>query len=294
MYGIAGERRLTEYEIPWLSGYEGSRPVRIGNAAYSQPQLDIYGEILDAFHVGRIHKIGPSNEAWRVAKTLLNALESEWQRKDNGLWEVRGAAQHFTHSKVMAWVAADRAVKAVERYDREGPVEKWRSLRDTIHEDVCRNGFDAERNTFVQYYGGTALDASLLMMPLVGFLPPRDPRVVGTVEAIRRELVHDGLVIRYATHTGVDGLPGGEGTFLACSFWLADALAMMGRTKEARDLFERLLDLRNDVGLLAEEYDPIGRRQLGNFPQAFSHIGLINTAHNLTTRRGPAEERAKG
>jgi GH15 family glucan-1,4-alpha-glucosidase len=293
MYGLAGERQLPEREICWLAGYEGSRPVRIGNAAHSQFQLDVYGEIADAFHVARRYGIESHDDSWRVEKALLDFLESAWRQADEGIWEVRGPRRHFTHSKVMAWVAADRAIKAVERFGLEGPIERWRALRATIHAEVCRQGFSSERNAFVQFYGGRTLDAALLMIPLVGFLPAGDPRAAGTVAAIERELMADGLVRRYSTASGVDGLPAGEGAFLACTFWLADNYAMMGRYDEARTLFERLLALRNDVGLLAEEYDPRDLRQLGNFPQAFSHVALINTAHNLTTHLGPADSRAE-
>jgi GH15 family glucan-1,4-alpha-glucosidase len=292
LYGVGGERRIPEQELPWLSGYENSRPVRIGNAAHEQLQLDVYGELLDAFHVARKFGLPAYDHAWEVEKVLLDYLESAWQLPDQGIWEVRGPARHFTHSKVMAWVAADRAVKAVDRFGLAGPVEHWRELRAKIHDDVCTKGFDSERNSFVQSYGSKALDAALLMIPLVGFLPPGDARMVGTVEAIGRELSHDGLVRRYASEQAVDGLPAGEGTFLTCSFWLVDNLAMLGRWDEARERFEALLALRNDVGLLAEEYDPVERRQLGNFPQAFSHVGLINSAHNLTVAAGPAKERA--
>jgi GH15 family glucan-1,4-alpha-glucosidase len=293
LYGIAGERRIAELELPWLPGYENSRPVRIGNAACEQVQLDVYGELFDAFHVARKYGIPAHDHCWEVEKVLLEHLESAWQLPDHGIWEVRGRARHFTHSKVMAWVAADRAVKAVERFGLDGPADRWRRLRRTIHADVCAKGFDPERNSFVQSYDSRALDAALLMIPLVGFLPPRDPRVAGTVEAIRRELTHDGLVRRYLTDEAIDGLPEGEGTFLTCSFWLVDNLALLGRWQEACELFEALLALRNDVGLLAEQYDPVERRQLGNFPQAFSHVGLINSAHNLTATRGPAKERAE-
>ena len=293
LYGVAGERRISELELPWLAGYENSRPVRIGNAAHEQLQLDVYGELLDAFHVARKHGIPARDHAWDVEKALLDHLEGAWQLPDHGIWEVRGQPRHFTHSKVMAWVAADRGVKAVERFGLDGPADRWRRLRAKIHADVCAKGFNRERNAFVQSYDGKDLDAALLMIPMVGFLPPRDPRVVGTVEAIQRELTHDGLVRRYLTDEAVDGLPAGEGTFLTCSFWLVDNLTMLGRWDEACELFETLLALRNDVGLLAEEYDPIQRRQLGNFPQAFSHVGLINSAHNLTVARGPAKERAE-
>jgi GH15 family glucan-1,4-alpha-glucosidase len=266
--------------------------VRIGNAAHSQLQLDVYGELMDVMHVARKFKLENSEDAWRFQKTLMDYLETDWHREDEGIWEVRGPRRDFTHSKVMAWVAFDRAVKAVERYRLDGPVSKWRRLRDLVHADVCEHGFDRQRNSFVQYYGGDTLDAALLMMAPVGFLPPDDPRIVGTVEAIQRELMSDGLVARYQTRPGIDGLPPGEGAFLACSFWLADNLVMMGRVEEAKALFRRLLALRNDLGLLAEEYDPIARRQLGNFPQAFSHVALVNTAHNLMRLRGPAKSRA--
>jgi GH15 family glucan-1,4-alpha-glucosidase len=294
MYGLAGERRLTEFEAPWLPGYENSAPVRLGNAAHDQFQLDVYGEIFDVFHVARRYGFNPGEDAWKVAHVLMDFVEQHWQETDEGIWEVRGPRRHFTHSKVMAWVAADRAVKAVERYGRDGPLDRWRTLRDAIHADVCRNGFRADRNAFVQYYGADTLDASVLMMALVGFLPATDPRIVGTVEAIQRDLMDEGMVRRYASDTpGVDGLPPGEGAFLPCTFWLADNLAMMGRYDEARTIFERLVGLCNDVGLLSEEYDPRGKRQLGNFPQAFTHVFLINTAHNLSRIEGPAHERAK-
>jgi len=293
MYGLAGERRLTELELPWLPGYERSAPVRAGNAAHDQFQLDVYGEVMDVLHVARRHSVNFRDDAWPMQQVLMEFLESHWDQPDEGLWEVRGPRRHFTHSKVMAWVAADRAVKAVERHGLEGPVERWRSLRAAIHADVCRHGFNPERNAFVQYYGGSALDASLLMMPLVGFLPVNDPRVAGTVDAIQRELMRDGFVMRYISEEGcVDGLPPGEGVFLPCTFWLADNLAMMGRYEEARRIFVRLLGVCNDVGLLSEEYDPDLKRQLGNFPQAFTHVFLINTAHNLTLGEGPALHRA--
>jgi GH15 family glucan-1,4-alpha-glucosidase len=292
LYGIAGERRCTEFEVPWLRGYENSAPVRIGNAAHRQLQLDIYGEVMDVFHTTRRHSIAPGEDAWRVEQLLMDFLESNWQQPDEGIWEVRGPRRQFTHSKVMAWVGADRAVKAVERYGLEGSLEKWRALRAAIHADVCRHGFNQERNAFVQFYNGAELDAAVLMIPLVGFLPANDARVVSTVEAIMKELMDDGLVVRYETGQGkVDPLPAGEGAFIPCTLWLADNLALMGRYKEARELFERIIALRNDVGLLAEEYDARARRQLGNFPQAFTHVFLINTAHNLTKISGPAEAR---
>ena len=294
MYGLAGERRLTEFEAHWLPGYENSVPVRLGNAAHEQLQLDVYGEILDAFHAARRYGCDPGEDAWRVAVKLMEFIEQHWSDPDEGIWEVRGPRRHFTHSKVMAWVATDRAIKAVERHARQGPVDRWRELRDTIHADVCSQGFNTSRNSFVQYYGADTLDASVLMMTLVGFLPASDPRIVGTVAAIQRDLMVDGLVRRYSTEIpGVDGLPPGEGAFLPCTFWLADNLAMMHRYDEARAIFERLLTICNDVGLLSEEYDPRGKRHLGNFPQAFTHVFLINTAHNLSRSEGPAKERAK-
>jgi GH15 family glucan-1,4-alpha-glucosidase len=293
MYGVAGERRLTELELDWLPGYEGAAPVRIGNAAYRQVQLDIFGEVMDALHVARREGLPPDENAWRVQRELLEHLETVWDKPDEGIWEVRGPRRHFTHSKVMAWVALDRAVKGVEHLELDGPVDRWRRLRDAIHAEVCREGYDPARNTFVQYYGGHDLDASLLMLALVGFLPPTDSRVRGTVEAIERELMQDGLVLRYPTRREVDGLPPGEGMFLACSFWLTDNYALLGRHADARRSYERLLALCNDVGLLAEQYDPGARRLVGNFPQAFSHVSLVNTACNLSRKRGPADIRPK-
>ncbi len=292
MYGIGGERRLTELEVPWLPGYEGSKPVRIGNAACTQLQLDVFGEVMDALHQGR--KVGlPAHEpAWDMQRALLAHLEKVWQEPDAGLWEVRGPPRHFTYSKVMAWVAFDRAIKGVEAWQLPGPVERWRELRARIHDDVCTRGFRASKGVFVQSYGSDDLDASLLLLPITGFLPCHDPRMAATVEAIRRDLTEGGLVLRYRTRRGLDGLPPGEGVFIACSFWLVDVLCMQGRIAEARALFERLLELRNDLGLLAEEYDPVGRRLLGNFPQAFSHVGLVNSAMGLSEHAMPAEERA--
>ena len=291
MYGLGGERRLTELELEWLPGYEGSYPVRIGNAAHRQHQLDVYGEVMDALHLARRSGLPPSENAWRVQHALLGFLETDWHKPDEGIWEVRGPRRQFTHSKVMAWVAMDRAVKSVEEFGLEGHASKWRQIRQQIHDEVCREGFDPALNSFVQYYGSKDPDASLLMLPLVGFLPATDPRMLGTVEYIQRRLVRDGFVDRYPSVPEVDGLPPGEGAFLLCTFWLADNLALQGRHTEARDTFERLLDLRNDVGLLSEQVDRDARRLLGNFPQAFSHVGLINTARNLTRRGGPAEDR---
>jgi GH15 family glucan-1,4-alpha-glucosidase len=293
IYGIAGERRLTELELPWLPGYEDSRPVRIGNAAFQQLQIDVYGELMDAMHVGHKFRLEAHEESWRVQKVLLGHLAQVWDDPDEGIWEVRGPRRHFTHSKLMAWVAFDRAIKAGESFGLSGPLDEWRGLRARIHEDVCSKGFDPDQNSFVQYYGGNEVDAALLLIPQVGFLPPEDPRVQGTVAAIERELMAGGLVLRYRTDDSVDGLPPGEGTFLACSFWLADVYEMLGRHEEAERLFEHLLSLRNDLGLLAEEYDPRARRQLGNFPQGFSHVALVNTANNLISRLGPAEQRAE-
>ena len=292
MYGIGGERRLPEYELPWLGGYGGSRPVRIGNAAHTQRQIDMFGEIMDAFYSANLHGITPQDNARHVQEALLEHLEGRWNLPDAGIWEMRGKQWRHTHSAVMAWVAFDRALKSSAAFGVKGPVERWTASRDRIHDEVCRRGYDSERGAFVQAYGGKTLDAALLRIPLVGFLPPDDPRVVGTVEAIARELVVDGFVARYETASAADGLPPGEGCFLICSFWLADNFALMGRKDEARRLFERVLGVRNDVGLLAEEYDPRTRHFLGNFPQAFSHVGLINTAHNLTLADGPADRRA--
>jgi GH15 family glucan-1,4-alpha-glucosidase len=291
LYGVAGERLVPEWEIGWLPGYAGSTPVRVGNAAASQFQLDVYGEVMDAFHTARRLGVPPDENAWHVQRRMVEYVERAWWEPDEGIWEVRGPRRHFTHSKVMAWVALDRAVKAVERFGLEGPVDRWRTARDQIHADVCAKGYDPEIGAFVQFYGGRLLDASLLMIPLVGFLSADDPRMRGTVKAIEERLTTDGFVARYPTVPEVDGLPPGEGAFLPCSFWLADNLALQGRHDEARALFERLLAVRNDVGLLAEEYEPRTRRLLGNFPQAMSHMALINTAANLTKARGPAQDR---
>ncbi len=293
MYGIAGERRLPEWELAWLPGYEGSAPVRVGNAAAAQLQLDVYGEVLDALYQGCKGGLARHDASWDLQRAMLSHLEKVWMQPDKGIWEMRGPPRHFTYSKVMCWVAFDRAVKMVEGMGLPGPVEKWRELRERIHEDVCKRGFSARRGCFVQCYGSEELDGALLLIPITGFLSATDPRMVATVDAIQRELTIDGLVQRYLTQESIDGLPPGEGVFLACSFWLADNLCLQGRWDEARELFERLLGLTNDVGLLAEEYDPVAKRFLGNFPQAFSHVALVNTAMNLGHREKPAEQRAE-
>ncbi|MBT2504340.1 glycoside hydrolase family 15 protein [Streptomyces sp. ISL-98] len=287
MYGISGERRLPEVELPWLRGYEGSAPVRIGNEAVKQLQLDVYGEVIDSLHLARSSGLVAKPHAWNLQLSLLGFLESTWREPDEGLWEVRGPRRHYVYSKVMAWVAADRAVRALEEHPTlRGDADRWRAMRDEVHREVCEKGFDPERNTFTQSYGSTELDAATLLIPRLGFLPPDDPRVLGTIEAVRTGLAHNGFIRRYTTdrrdRIAVDGLPGSEGAFLACSFWLVDALRLTGREKEACELFERLLSLRNDVGLLAEEYDAATGRQLGNFPQAYSHIGLVVSALALT------------
>jgi GH15 family glucan-1,4-alpha-glucosidase len=298
MYGPAGERRLTEYELPDLPGYEGSEPVRIGNAASGQFQLDVYGEVMDAMHQGRRAGVAEETFGWALQCALMDYLESAWKEPDEGIWEVRGPRRHFTHSKVMAWVAADRAVQAVARFGNDGPADRWRALRSDIFDEVCAKGFDTERNTFTQYFGSKDVDAALLMIPLVGFLPADDSRMQGTLAAVERELTTpEGFVRRYVGEDSdeVDGLPPGEGAFLACTFWLADNLALAGRQHDAEALFDRLLTLRNDVGLLAEEYDPVAQRLVGNFPQAFSHVSLVNTAYNLSAGvAGPARAREAG
>jgi GH15 family glucan-1,4-alpha-glucosidase len=291
MYGVAGERRIPELELPWLPGYEGSRPVRIGNAAAGQVQLDVYGEVIDALHSARNLGADAAEDAWRLEIDLLAHLERCWREPDEGIWEVRGPRRHFTHSKVLGWVAFDRAVKDAVRLGLPGPVDRWRAVRDAIQADVLAHAWDPARRTFTQSYGSRALDAALLLIPALGFLPPHDPRVQGTLAAIERELDRDGFVIRYDTELADDGLPPGEGAFLACSFWLVDALVLCGRREEAARRFERLLALANDVGLLAEMYDPIARRQVGNFPQAFSHVALVTSALNLSQLRGPAHTR---
>jgi GH15 family glucan-1,4-alpha-glucosidase len=293
LYGVGGQRRILESELDWLPGYAGSRPVRIGNAAHEQFQLDVYGEVMDALQQARVHGLDPSDHAWSLQRNLMEFLEGAWDRSDEGIWEVRGPRRHFTHSKVLAWVAFDRAVQAVERFARPGPVERWRRLREEIHQEVCREGFNVELNSFTQSYGSDELDASTLLIPILGFLPADDPRVAGTIAAVERDLMRDGFVERYKPkeQNDVDGLPGGEGVFLPCSFWLVDAMLMQGRDEAARELFERLLAVSNDLGLLSEEYDPAEKRLLGNFPQAFTHVGLVNSAYNLSHHDSPMDQR---
>jgi GH15 family glucan-1,4-alpha-glucosidase len=293
MYGVAGERRLPEWEVDWLAGYEGARPVRVGNAAVHQLQLDVPGEVMDSLYLARRAGLQPAEAVWSMQQALLTFLEPRWNNPDEGLWEIRGRPRHFVHSKIMCWVAYDRGVRMAEEFGRPGPTGRWRRIRDQIHREVCAKGYDAKRNTFTQSYGSVDLDAALLLIPQVGFLPADDPRVAGTVTAVHRELSEHGFVHRYPTHPGVssDGLTGVEGAFLACSFWLADGFRAIGREDDARELFERLLSLRNDVGLLAEEYDPRARRQVGNFPQAFSHVPLIRTAYDLSGHGGPRRGR---
>ena len=293
LYRLGGERWIVERDVPWLAGYRGASPVRVGNAASTQVQLDVYGELIDAlFQEVQSHLVRPS-ESWDLQTALIGHLEEIWDQPDESIWEVRGDPRHFTFSKAMVWVAMDRGVRAAEQYDLPAPLEQWKALRDRIHAQVCEQGFNTTKNSFVQYYGSDEVDASLLLLPLVGFLSPQDPRIQGTVAAVERELMVDGLVRRYNTRESVDGLAAGEGVFLACSFWYVDNLVLQGRRDEARAMFERLLTLRNDVGLLAEEYDPVGRCQLGNFPQAFSHLALINSALNLEDSHGPAQKRRR-
>jgi GH15 family glucan-1,4-alpha-glucosidase len=296
MYGVDGQRRLPELELDWLPGYEGSRPVRIGNEAATQYQLDVYGELMDALHQARAHGIPPDEDAWLLQRKLMDFLEGHWQDRDNGIWEMRGPRRHFTHSKMMAWAGADRAVKAVEDFGLDGPVDRWKRLRQDILDEVCEKGFDRERNTFTQHYGSESLDAALLMMPNIGFLPASDSRVRGTVEAVEKELMQNGFVQRYTMTEAteqIDGLPQGEGAFLPCTFWLADNYILRGQVEKGRALFERMLDLRNDVGLLSEEFDPHTGRLVGNFPQALSHIPLVDTAFNLASSQGPSQRRAE-
>ena len=293
LYGIAGERGVREWEVPWLTGYHGASPVRVGNAASSQLQLDVYGELIDALYQEATLGLVRPTESWALQRSLIGHLETVWMQPDESIWEVRGGARHFTFSKVMVWVALDRAIRGAEAFGLPAPLERWRALRTRIHETVCRDGFNQNLGTFVQSFGGDTLDASLLLLPLVGFLPPDDPRIEGTVAAIGRDLMADGLIRRYRTGETRDGLPGGEGVFLACSFWYVDNLVLQGKHQQACDMFDRLLALTNDVGLLAEEYDPAGKRQLGNFPQAFSHLALINSALNLDSHAGPAVRRSQ-
>jgi len=292
MYGIAGEHRLTEWEVPWLAGYEGAKPVRIGNGAHDQLQLDVYGEVVDALYQAEKGGVPQSDDSWALQKALLAHLETVWMEPDRGIWESRGEPRHYTFSKVMAWVAFDRAIRSVAELGRDGPVARWREVAAKIHRDVCRNAWSEELGSFVQAYGAARLDGSLLLLPTTGFLPPNDPRIVGTVRAVQTRLVVDGFVMRHDPAEVETGLVHGEGAFLACSFWLADALAMIGERAEAERIYERLLSVRNDVGLLSEEYDVTAKRLVGNFPQAFSHIALINTAHNLTLAQKPARQRA--
>jgi GH15 family glucan-1,4-alpha-glucosidase len=292
MYGVTGERRLTELEAGWLPGFGGSQPVRIGNAAAEQLQLDVFGEVMDVLALARETQVGPSDDAWSMQRGLMRHLTGVWRQPDEGIWEVRGGRQHFTYSKVMAWVAFDRAARAVERFGMSGPARQWRATADEIHREVCEKAFDTDRGTFTQAYGSKALDAAVLLIPQVGFLPPDDPRVIGTVEAVQKELGYDGFVRRYIASHVDDGLAGDEGVFLICSFWLADSLALIGRVGEARNLYDRLVALRNDVGLLAEEYDPETGRMLGNFPQAFSHLGLVNTGWHLNSSESPLRRSA--
>lgn len=292
MYAVDGTRRLDEQEIPWLAGFEASRPVRIGNAAFGQRQLDVYGEVMDALYQCHAHGLPPEEDSWNLRRAMLEFLETCWQEPDEGIWEVRGPPRQFTHSKVMAWVAFDRGVRRLESHHLAGgPLDRWRALRERMHTEICEASYDAEVGAFMQYPGATTLDASVLQIPLVGFLPPSDPRVLGTLRAIEARLLEGGFVRRYDADRHVDGLPEGEGVFLPCSFWLADNWVLAGRKAEAQQMFERLIGLCNDVGLLAEEYDPVKGRLLGNFPQAFSHVSLINTARNLTDPSGPARRR---
>ncbi len=289
---MAGERSLIEYEVPWLPGYESSPPVRIGNAASGQLQLDVYGELMDALYQSRRGGLTPRESDWGLQRKLLEHVERVWAMPDEGIWETRGPSQHFTFSKVMAWVALDRGIRTAETFGLDGPLDRWKDVCHAIHAEVCARGFDRDLGSFVQAYGSRELDASLLLLPTMGFLPATDPRIAGTVEAVERHLLVDGFVLRYNSASTEDGLPPGEGAFLACTFWLADAYVLLGRMEDARRLFDGVLAIANDVGLLAEEYDPRLRRMVGNFPQAFSHVALINTAHNLARAVKPATQRA--
>jgi GH15 family glucan-1,4-alpha-glucosidase len=292
LYGVAGERRLVEYELPWLPGYEASPPVRVGNLASRQLQLDVYGELMDALYQARRGGLTPRDSDWAFQRTLLEHVETVWTSRDEGIWETRGPSQHFTFSKVMAWVALDRGIRTAEEFGLTGPLDRWKDVRRTIHQEVCARGFDRDLGSFVQAFGSTELDASLLLLPTTGFLPVTDARIAGTIDAVERHLLVDGFVLRYNSARTEDGLPPGEGAFLACTFWLADAYVLLGRMDDARRLFENVLAIANDVGLLAEEYDPRRRRLVGNFPQAFSHVALINTAYNLAHAAKPAAQRA--
>lgn len=292
MYGIAGDRLLSEHSIPWLPGYDGSQPVRVGNAAHTQRQLDVFGEVMDALYQADRGRLETGEEHWQFQLSVMRHLLSVWEQEDMGIWETRGKPKHFTYSKVMAWLALDRAIKSAREFKLNGPVDQWIAVRENIHRQVCRNGFDRELGSFVQAYGSKELDASLLLLPTVGFLPPTDERILGTIAAIEKRLFVDGFLLRYDTETSPDGLPCGEGAFIACTFWLADAYVLAGKVDSARELFERLLDLRNDVGLLSEQYDSAAKRLIGNFPQAFSHVALINTAENLGRAHRPAEQRS--
>lgn len=293
MYTLRGDRRLIEFELPWLAGYENSKPVRVGNAASEQIQLDVYGEVIDVLYTSRTMRLSHPEESWPLERALVERLEQIWNQPDEGIWEIRGVPRHFTHSKAMAWAALDRAVRTSEEFQLEGSADRWRKLRAEIHDQICRLAFNQRLGSFVQYFGSDRVDASLLLLPLVGFLPPDDPRMIGTVAAIEQQLLHDGFVARYQTESRVDGLKGREGAFLACSFWLVDNYVLQHREKEAEELFEKLLDLRNDVGLLSEQYDPVAKRLIGNFPQAFSHVALVNSAHNLTKEESPARHRSQ-
>jgi GH15 family glucan-1,4-alpha-glucosidase len=293
LYGPTGDRLLPEFDLEWLPGYEGSRPVRVGNKASKQLQIDIYGEVMDVFHVSRRSGIKETKQSWALQQALVDFLESGWRKADSGIWEVRGRRRHFTHSKVLAWVGVDRAVKGVERHGLDGPVDKWKALRQRIRDDILKRSYDEKLGAFTQYYGSGTVDAALLLIPMVGFLPANDPRVLGTIARIEQDLLDHGLVYRYSPRVDVEGVSGGDGAFLPCSFWLADNYVMSGRKDDAKKLYEQLLDLRNDVGLLSEEYDPLAKRMLGNFPQAFTHVSLINTAQNLIDH-SPVEHRASG
>jgi GH15 family glucan-1,4-alpha-glucosidase len=293
LYGVGGQRRILESELDWLPGYAGSRPVRLGNAAHAQFQLDVYGEVMDSLHQARVHGLDPDDHAWSFQRNLMDFLEGAWDQPDEGIWEVRGPRRHFTHSKVLAWVAFDRGILSAERFALPGPIDRWRRVREDIYQEVLREGYNVELNSFTQSYGSDELDASTLLIPILGFLPADDPRVIGTIAAVERDLMRDGFVERYKPkeHNDVDGLPGGEGVFLPCSFWLVDALVMQRRDDDARALFERLLSVSNDLGLLSEEYDPAEKRLLGNFPQAFTHVGLVNAAYNLSHHDGTVDQR---